>query len=413
MIETQMITSLSENTDIKKEDNKEDNKEDIRKEGTNLKKDNLTDSLIGYEFKNIDVTQIEVKPVKKKRGRKPKPKPLNKKPRVLKKRGRKPKPKSFVKKIPKKRGRKPKKKIQVKIIRKNLNESLIIHLPIKSSQLNINELYKYNPKINEPQPYEPLINKEYSTYNSKSNKKTTYNYNNNNNIIDNIKKNIKISNNIEKNIKEKKDEVIINNINKNKLMNIQYEFINFNKNKKWPQKILSSCLWCCHKFNNIPISLPYKYINNTFHVSGFFCSYNCAASYSFNKKDTKIWERYSLLNLMYKKINKCSFIKIPLAPSKEILKNFGGYMNINEYRENLTFQEKNINIIEQPLISIMTKSEEIINCPNIENNKGKFIPINDKLVAKAKISLRLKRKNSIINKKNTLQSFMDLTISKI
>ena len=46
-------------------------------------------------------------------------------------------------------------------------------------------------------------------------------------------------------------------------------------------------------------------------------------------------------------------------------------------------------------------------------NKNKFIPINENLVNNAKKSLRLKRKTSIINKSNTLQSFMDLTISKI
>ena len=389
MIEAEVISN--------KKDKLLENKNDNLEKTILVKKKSITDSLIGYEFKQ----QEEVKKIKtyKKRGRKPKKKILDEKPKVLKKRGRKPKKKleNEKPKIPQKRGRKPKIKVVQQIIKKNLNESLIIHLPIKSSDLNKNNIEIYIPK-----PYEQNDNGDFSSYNinKKSNNRDEFT------LINDIKKNIKLS-------EIKKEEVVNNNINKNKLINIQYEFTNFNKNKKWPTKVVSSCLWCCHNFDNIPISLPYKYQNNIFYVSGFFCSYNCAASYSFNKKDTKIWDRYSLLNLMYKKINKCNFIKIPLAPSKEILKKFGGYMNINEYRNNLTYQEKNINIIQQPLISIISKSEEIVNSPNFCNNKQVFIPINDKLVDKAKKSLRLKRKKSIINKKNTLQSYMDLTISKI
>jgi len=102
---------------------------------------------------------------KKKRGRKPKPKDQNeilvKEP---KKRGRKPKEKNeneILVKEPKKRGRKPKEKIySVKELPKtffeeNKNETLILHLPIKSSEINSDN--------NEPQPD---INKgmEYSIY---------------------------------------------------------------------------------------------------------------------------------------------------------------------------------------------------------------------------------------------------------
>tara|TARA_R110002074_G_scaffold95503_1_gene207818 strand:+ start:1085 stop:2131 length:1047 start_codon:yes stop_codon:yes gene_type:complete len=320
----------------------------------------------------------------KKRGRKPKIKKEGEVEvkKVLKKRGRKPKKickteEDFNKK-PQKRGRKPKNKIIEKNIKKNINKSLIVHLPIKSSDI-------YNTDF--PKPYESSGIYDYSIYMSNNKNK--------------IKKNIN-----ENNVLCKK--IINNDIDKNKLYNISYSF---SQNKKWPDKVLTLCPWCCHRFDNIPISLPYSYISNVFNVSNFFCSYNCAASYNFNMDDSKIWERYSLLNLFYKKINNCKFIKIPLAPDKIILKAFGGYMDIDTYRRNLSFQKKSIDIVKQPIISIISKVEETECNINDDNFKTKFIPIDDDLIQNAEESLRIKRKNSVINKSNTLKSYMGLRIT--
>ena len=293
-----------------------------------------------------------VKKVKKKRGRKPKPVDPNAPKKVLKKRGRKPKPvdPNAPKKVPQKRGRKPKnKKFNVvnKVKTKLIKESLILFLPIKSSDIKDNEIFKYNPLINDPKPYEPSNIKSYSVYNNiNTQNEINKSISNTKSIVDDIKKNLLNSKNnkimCDDECKEVvKKEIINNDIKKDKLINIQYELINMNKNKKWPERIFTACLWCCHKFDNIPISLPESYTDNIFKVSGFFCSFNCAASYNFSLNDTKIWNRYSLLNLLYKKINNCTFVKIPLAPSREVLKHFGGYMDIEEYRENLKFQEKN------------------------------------------------------------------------
>ena len=44
-------------------------------------------------------------------------------------------------------------------------------------------------------------------------------------------------------------------------------------------------MWCCHKFDTVPISVPHKYQNDTFYVSGNYCSFNCAASHIFSKND--------------------------------------------------------------------------------------------------------------------------------
>ena len=89
------------------------------------------------------------KPIKKKRGRKPKPKPTSPVIKVKKKRGRKPKEKTdeIKPKIRKKRGRKPKDKFNnVKNTENKFNlqktDNVIVHLSIHSKQLESDFLKK-------------------------------------------------------------------------------------------------------------------------------------------------------------------------------------------------------------------------------------------------------------------------------
>ena len=211
--------------------------------------------------------------VPKKRGRKPKPKkPEDLLPKVPKKRGRKPKPKdpNTPPKVLKKRGRKPKKKVySVKVLPKtffeeNKNETLILHLPIQSKDLDLSsqetELLKYNPVIGEPEPYEPNSNNNnFSLLSIKksieSNDINCKNYAEFTNFLKNDDINKEIEENLEIDKKRKNKKVIKNDksyaLTKDKLINIRYEFINSNKNKTWPKKINLNCLWCCHKFDTV------------------------------------------------------------------------------------------------------------------------------------------------------------------
>ena len=43
---------------------------------------------------------------------------------------------------------------------------------------------------------------------------------------------------------------------------------------------------------------------------------------------------------MYKKLFNTTFVKIEMAPPKEVLKMFGGYMEIDEFRAHCLKQEK-------------------------------------------------------------------------
>tara|TARA_B110000858_G_C17720373_1_gene434989 strand:- start:56 stop:886 length:831 start_codon:yes stop_codon:yes gene_type:complete len=276
--------------------------------------------------------------------------------------------------MPKKRGKKTK-----NIIEPSLEKSSILHLNIEESETT-------DDKIGSPKPYDQ------STFVYKE-------------IDQTISKNPKPAN---------KQSLIIHDNNvkiKKNLKHIMYEFIDSNTRKAWPIKVNTHCMWCCHQFKNIPIAIPQKKKKNVFHLCGIYCSFNCAASHIFSTTDnyTTKWEKYSLLHLLRKElididINK----KIVLAPPKETLKMFGGFFDIEEFRNK---SENNItyNIIKPPMLSIIPQIEENI----LNYNKTKddlFIPLNKDLIKSAHDSLKLKRKNKIT--KNTLKDYMKLKIDE-
>ena len=374
---------------------------------------------------------------KKKRGRKPKKKE-NKEPvvKIKKKRGRKQKikDKNAVKevKIPKKRGRKPK----INVVDNNLNiygsngsknvnnivndnyENIILHLPIKSSEIiqsdfTENILLNYKPSLKDPEPYEPDEMLDYAKIDFNNKKEVNNKENNVNKKFDIIveddftvitdKKNKNDDTNTE--IKYKERQLVNKNIR-----NIQYEFIDGNNRNEWPLSVNIACNWCCHKFKGPPCAIPSKIIKGVYHVYGCFCSFNCAAAHIFDKKDINMWEHYSLLILLYKSIYNKSIYKIPIAPPRETLKIFGGFYSIEEYRENLYTNNKIYKIVQPPMISLVPKIEENKLDYDFKNNNKHYIPLDGKMLDTAEESLRLKRSKPITNVKNTLQSYMNLKI---
>ena len=369
------------------------------------------------EEEEVEVNDVE-EGAKKKRGRKPKAKDETTEDKKPKKRGRKPKEKVYsVKELPK------------TFFEENKNETLILHLPIKASDKN-----------NVVSPAASNSNNNFFTLNNPVMLATQDNL-----IEDDNKKilntdgaiNLYFDNDVnenentkEKNEEEEKDEVNEEEMNyvpeytssidikyeddcrnnrllKKNLKNIMYEFINANNDKKWPDSTNIYCWWCCHQFSDVPCSLPEYYKKDKFYVSGCFCSFNCCASYNFSKNDDEMWERYSLLNLMYKKLYNKNFVKINMAPPRETLKIFGGFLSIEEFREYSIRNDKTFNVIKPPLVAIIPKIEE-----NIYAKGGKTISqnTNESILTKTQNNLKLKRNKPITNPNSTLQSFMDFKI---
>jgi hypothetical protein len=271
--------------------------------------------------------------------------------KVKKKRGRKPKDKSGAsgnaagnkeKKVPKKRGRKPKDSYVVlnnnyTLPAKPFVENIILHLPIK----NLEADKSGNPLNNDYEQYTGNTTSEPTPYDP-------------------------------------------------------YNDINMDVSDSCIENV---CWWDDQEFKNNRWGIPTKFVNDSFHIYGCFCSPNCAAAYLFNMyKDTDdIWNKYSLLNFMYNSIYGTN-ISVKLAPSKLILKKYGGDLSIKEYRS--TFNNKHNNYY----INIPSTIVYNINVENINNNSGSGDNTDN-------TELRLFRRGPIIDYKQTLDSSMNLNIS--
>ena len=93
------------------------------------------------------------------------------------------------------------------------------------------------------------------------------------------------------------------------------------------------CYHCHHNFNNKPFFLPIDYNCelNRFKVTGNFCSPNCVKTYALNSKiyENKIY----LIGHMYRKLFGANYT-IKSAPPIQTLKEYGGKLSIEEFREN-------------------------------------------------------------------------------
>jgi len=360
--------------------------------------------------------------------------------------------------LSKKRGRKPKQKtysVQDVIISKATSqnkEHVILHFPFGVKDVYnsdpFNNILEYKSAISEPQPFEPDCQANFSSLSTVDNLSHAYFIKSGSpktvakpsagNILSYIQPDvaeeedstmataaIEEDSTAEMDAKEMEEldelahkyenEIYVQNsfspfnnekvIMKKNLNKIMYEFIEANKKGEWPMNTNIYCMWCCHPFEGPPCALPVKYVNEVFHVCGCFCSFNCAAAYNFKEyKQSEVWERYSLLNLMYKKIFNKSFIKIKSAPPREVLTIFGGYLNIDDYRKNMIINDREYKIIRPPIVSIVPKVEESI----IEFTNSEPIPVDKDKIDQAVEKLKLKRNKPLTKSMQTLEDFMNI-----
>ena len=154
-------------------------------------------------------------------------------------------------------------------------------------------------------------------------------------------------------------------------INIEYQKTYSNNNNN------SHCFWCCHSIDNIVYSMPYNYdtINDSYFVFGSFCSLQCANAYNFSVHGSsdKVWEINSWIQMLGKRYGFTNTIRP--APSKYLLKMFGGNLTIEEFREAHIKSDKTHVLNIPPMISI-NSSSEILNTSYLakmsENKKKKI-----------------------------------------
>ena len=235
-------------------------------------------------------------------------------------------------KILKKRGRKPKNKISEIIQIKedtitSEKEVIIVYLPI-----NLNDMETKNNDKEETYNKNDIFIKSENQINNLINDSSSENF---------LKEKIDILN-----LSVESDNYISNGIYINK---INIYNIEFNKDTK--------CWWCKNSFSTPNLMLPENYLNGIFYCIGNFCSFNCKKAYNINLNDINVWKRESLINLEYYLTYK-NHKYIEPAPSWLTLKEFGGFLNISDFRKNFDNNSTEYILLQPPLISRQMQIEE-------------------------------------------------------
>ena len=338
--------------------------------------------------------------------------------KVPKKRGRKPKNKPVEVKVPKKRGRKPTGKIlslakgEITKI-ENDEDCIIAHIPLQDSDIEKYSKKSTSKSYNNSSDSEDSLNTENKSNNNelslenptlfndkKSNTENKY-INYLEKKVDKLKKELDYHND-----KNSSTEVFANDYNIEKLtenvINIEDNNISL-KNKN------IHCWWCCHKFENTPFPLPNKFYKNKFHVFGVFCSPSCALSYNLDMNDHKIWERNSLIIKLYNILTEEKIDVINPALPRQSLEIFGGSYNIEDYRKSCN-TIYNSRFIIPPMVPITTLIEESYK----ERNKYKWNKkVNINRYNKLTKNIKLKRTKPLNDKQNNLEKVMGLRKIKI
>lgn len=138
--------------------------------------------------------------------------------------------------------------------------------------------------------------------------------------------------------------------------------------------VVNSVCWnCCHSINGVVLSQPIKYDNDVFTTVGNFCSYPCICRYTIESNETteEIFNKLATLNLYYNIKNKTKSKTIIPAPPKLSLKMFGGYMDIEEYRNKNDKYLVTSNI--EPIVKCIDLSIKELNIVNnSKENKKEF-----------------------------------------
>ena len=181
-----------------------------------------------------------------------------------------------------------------------------------------------------------------------------------------------------------------------------------NRDQKLPEGTDVACFWDCHPFRGTPCAIPIVIEEGIWRVYGNFCSPECAAAHLFNERlDSNVqWERYALLNRLYAPTSE---VGVRLAPSRNIIRLFGGPLDVSDFRAINTEQRMRIDVMTPPMISII----QVMDTKPIDfydsSMKNSFIPWEmDRMNRPGAQGLRLRRTKPIAEKETTLEFCMGI-----
>jgi hypothetical protein len=151
------------------------------------------------------------------------------------------------------------------------------------------------------------------------------------------------------------------------------------------------CFWCCHQFNCRSFVLPISYdsYKNIYNCEGNFCSPECALAYNYSDNqisDGTRWNRHAMLYHLYSTLYTEDRPLSP-APPRDILRIFGGPLDIEQYRSYIE-DENDLIVSELPPIRVLFPS---MNVQGPLRDVKKYVSLSRDTVEKASEQLRLKR----------------------
>jgi len=180
----------------------------------------------------------------------------------------------------------------------------------------------------------------------------------------------------------------------------------------------TNCHWCCHAIfaNKFGMPVDYDSIHNVFHVYGQFCSLSCAAAYNVTSHmgSDRMWDIHGWIQMM------AHVYQLPLpvrpAPSRYVLKMFGGSLSIEEFRAAHNTLARTVVLNVPPLVSVQPQVEWVntsflagsgngLNTQRLDGNA----PVGDG--ANDNDGKLLARHKSLVDSKRSLESKMNLTVS--
>jgi hypothetical protein len=155
----------------------------------------------------------------------------------------------------------------------------------------------------------------------------------------------------------------------------------------------SACFWCTYDFDTPVIYIPKYSILDQYYVYGCFCAPECAYAYLMNENiDTATkFERYQLLNYLYKSLYMYQTNIKPAPNPYYMLDKFYGNLTIQEYRS-LFQTDRLFLIVDKPLTKMM---------PEMVEDNDEFI-LNKKLIPTGNYLIKRGSTKKNDNKKDIL-----------
>ena len=168
------------------------------------------------------------------------------------------------------------------------------------------------------------------------------------------------------------------------------------------------CWHCCHEIEGEALSLPYKYdqMRNKFSTMGKFCSWSCMKTFNIDKNGINRGGVIACNIVIMRKKLFGVIGPIHGAPSRYSLKEFGGPLSIDEFRQNSTVDvgPRIEEIVTENVQNVVNRLETIVNSTKlyqITDAKGTNEP------------LRLKRPKPLKRDENNLEKTLGITRKKV